>query len=95
MKLTQIVARTPYGHLAGLASDGSIWEQAKETGSRLTWRRVDMTGIDADRRYVSLATHNGQLLTVNSNGQVYRQVGDGRLGSASQWVPVPLDGLKE
>jgi len=89
-RLESVVARHD-GILAGLTSDGAIFQQARASGG-LRWQPIDPP--ESSGLLVHLAyTSQGILLAVNSREAVFEQQGDGVLGSKPQWQPVDMAGL--
>ena len=91
-RLAQVVARHN-GRLAGLTSDGAMYEQARVSGAE-RWQPVPAEGLEDAGRLVNLAvTPDGLLVVTNSRGAVYRQEGTGVAGQPAHWRSVDLAGI--
>ena len=90
-RLQNVIARHD-GILAGLASDGAIFQQARVSGGGRRWQSVDPPE-DAGRLVHLAYTPQGMLIVVNSRGAVFKQEGDGMLGSKPFWQAVDMAGL--
>jgi hypothetical protein len=93
-QLIQVLSRNN-NRLAGLSSDGVLYEQVREFNAPLRWAPVHAEGLEEAGRLVHLAiSHDGRLIAVSSRGRVYEQQGTGRLGDQLTWRAADPAGLE-